>query len=290
MRLDNSLTLPDGRTLAYAEYGDPDGHPVMYFHGSPSSRLEPLLLGDDAFSRLGLRMIAPDRPGMGRSDFQPDRGFSDWPEDVVFLADTIGLKQFAVLGISGGGGYAAACAAKIPERLDAVVIASGAWRMDWPEAKDNLHFPNSLIWSLARNAPFMLRAMLKMMRVPPDARREQILAQQKKSLPAPDYAVLELPGRLDAYLHMLNEAMHQGVRGPDWDMRLYVHEWDFDPNEIQVPLTLFHGRQDMNVPLAVVQRAIRMLPSAQLVTYENEGHLSTFSNHLDEIARALVCD
>ncbi|MFG6094797.1 alpha/beta hydrolase [Leptothoe sp. ISB3NOV94-8A] len=127
MKTTNLLTLPDNRRLAYAEYGNPNGHPVLYFHGGGASRLEPLLLGDEVFIRLGLRLIAPDRPGIGQSNFQPNRGFSDWTKDVIFLADTLGLDKFSVLGVSSGGGYTAACAAKIPHRLYSAVIVSGAW-------------------------------------------------------------------------------------------------------------------------------------------------------------------
>jgi pimeloyl-ACP methyl ester carboxylesterase len=82
MKITNFLTLPDGRRLAYAEYGDPNGHPVFYFHGTPSSRLEPLILGDEAIAQSGLRVIAPDRPGVGQSDFQPNRGFSDSADKI----------------------------------------------------------------------------------------------------------------------------------------------------------------------------------------------------------------
>ncbi|MEM9246502.1 MAG: alpha/beta hydrolase, partial [Cyanobacteria bacterium P01_F01_bin.153] len=116
MNRTNLLMLPGDRQLAYAEYGDPNGHPVFYFHGGGTSRLEPLLLGDEVLIRLGLRIIAPDRPGIGRSHFQPNRGFSDWTEDVIRLADTLGLSKFSVLGVSAGGGYVAVCAAKIPHR------------------------------------------------------------------------------------------------------------------------------------------------------------------------------
>lgn len=77
MNIESQIILPNDRRLAYAEFGKPEGHPVLYFHGAPSSRLEPLLIGDDVLSRYGLRIIVPDRPGMGRSDFQPNRGFSD---------------------------------------------------------------------------------------------------------------------------------------------------------------------------------------------------------------------
>ena len=78
MNIEKSITLPYGRQLAYAEFGKPDGFPILYFHGSPASRLEPLLVGDDVLQNLHLRVIAPDRPGIGQSTFQPRRKFSDW--------------------------------------------------------------------------------------------------------------------------------------------------------------------------------------------------------------------
>ena len=293
MKTENSLTLPDGRNLAYAEFGLPDGYPVLYFHGSPASRLEPLILGDETFSQFGLRVITPDRPGIGRSDFQTHRGFSDWPNDVASLADALGLDQFAVLGNSGGGAYAAVCAAKIPERLHSVVITSGSWRTDWPESLDNLDFYQSLTWNVASKVPFLLPLLLRfasMMTQPQedDRGREKVLAQQKRVLPGSDYAVLAQPGRLDAFLLMFSEVFHQGYKGPAWDMRLFAREWDFDLNEIGIPLKVFHGEDDDRVPLALVHKVTISLPSAQLITYPGEAHLSTLVNHFGEIAEALV--
>ena len=282
------VMLPDGRMLAYAEYGEPEGFPVLYFHGSSSSRLEPLLYGGDVFGQFGLRIIAPDRPGMGRSDFVPGRGFSDWPNDVLLLADSLELGQFSVLGNSGGSGYAAACAAKIPERLRAAVIVSGAWRMDWPEAMRNLPFVLKLMWWIAKRAPFMLPPLLQMTVASFKGNRERMLAMQKKNLPPSDYAVMEQPGRLEAFIAMFRESMILGAHGPAWDMRLYVQEWDFHLQEIQMPLHLFHGLQDMQAPYPPVQRAVERLPNARLVAYPDEAHLSAFSNHVGEIAGALV--
>lgn len=286
MNIDNHIILPDGRKLAYAEFGKPDGFPVMYLHGAPSSRLEPALLGDDAWRDLGLRVIAPDRPGMGGSDFQPNRGFSDWPKDVVSLADALELDEFSVLGFSGGGGYVAACAAKISERLRAAVIVSGGWQMNLRDARD-LPVTNRLVWILASRAPFMLPLLLKFMGKAPGT-REQELAQAKKIFPAADYAALEPPGRLEAFGEVLRASLHQGTKGAAWDMRLYGREFDFRLDEIRMPLKLFHGEQDANVPIAMVRRIAAELPNAQLVTYENEAHISTLCNHLDEVARALV--
>jgi pimeloyl-ACP methyl ester carboxylesterase len=288
MHAEHHLTLPDGRRLAYAEYGNPGGPPVLYFHGSPSSRLEPLLIGQEALCRSGLRILTPDRPGMGGSDFQPNRGFSDWPKDAVALADALGLGQFAVLGNSGGGPYAAVCAAKIPERLTAAVIVSGGWRMDWPEAKKNMPFVNRLVLILADKAPFLLRPMLKMMASTSGGDRDKELAMLKKRVPPADYAAFEQTGRVEALGAMMRECMRQGPKGAAYDLRLYMWEFDFRLDEIKMPVKLFHGEQDVNAPIALARRVAAELPSAQLVTYQNEAHLSTLCNHFDEFAQALT--
>lgn len=289
MNTDKHIILPDGRRLAYAEFGKPEGHPVLYFHGSPSSRLEPLLVGDDVWSKLGLRVIAPDRPGVGRSDFQPKRGISDWPKDVVSLADALGLERFSVLGNSGGGIYAVACAVQIPERLRAAVIVSGGWQLNSPEVK-SLPFINRLVWTLANRAPSLLHLMLKAMGSTSQGKPEEELAKLKKRVPPADYAAFGAPGRIDALNEMMREALKQGARGVVWDMRLYVRELDFRLSSIRMPLKLFHGEQDVNVPISLIRRLVKEMPQAQLVTYENEAHLSTLCNHADEFAQALVAE
>jgi pimeloyl-ACP methyl ester carboxylesterase len=285
--IENEVILPDGRKLAYAEFGRPDGEPVLYFHGSPSSRLEPLLIGDEVLDKLELRVICPDRPGMGGSDFQPGRRLTDWPSDVVALADTLGLDRFAVLGNSGGGPYVVACAAKIPSRLRTSVIVSGGWRMDWPEARAGLPFPNRVMLFLARRAPPLLRMMLGMMGGIARGEREKELAQLKKRVPPEDYAAFAEPGRLEAFGQAMRECLRQGTRGPAWDLGLYVRDFGFRLDEIRLPLTLFHGERDTNAPIAMVRRAVAKLPIARLVTYTNEAHLSTLCNHMGEVAQAL---
>ena len=293
MKTDNLLTLPDGRKLAYAEFGKPEGHPVLYFHSSPGSRLDPMLLGDEVFNQYGLRIIAPDRPGMGSSDFQPNRGFSTWVKDVIFLTEALSLHQFSVLGVSGGGGYAAVCAAKIPGKLQKVVIASGAWQID-ATALRNIGFPMNLQWQLARHAPIflplMLKTLFKMMSQPPKNDFDRNSVPPKKIMPAADHAAMTQPSRIAALQQTLGEVLKQGTRGPVWDMCLYVRQWDFDLSEIQVPLTLFHGEQDRNFPVELVRRMVKRLPRAELITFPDDGHVSTHINHFDEIAEALIAD
>jgi pimeloyl-ACP methyl ester carboxylesterase len=285
MEITNFLTLPDGRRLAYAEFGDPNGHPVLYFHGAPSSRLEPLIVGNEAISQRGVRLIAPDRPGVGQSDFQPNRGFSDWVNDVVFLADALKLDKFSILGISGGCGYVAACAAKIPERLHAAVIVSGAWRMDLNE---DLPIVSRFMWFLAKRTPILYQGWLQLLVQSLKGSPEKLLTRFEKQFPPADYAVLKQPGCLKLFCDTSIEAVCKGAKGTAYDVQLYAHEWDFSLEEIQIPLIWFHGEQDRNVPIALIKQVTASLPTIQFIPCPQEGHISLIMNQFEPIAKVLV--
>jgi pimeloyl-ACP methyl ester carboxylesterase len=149
----NQIILNDGRTLGFAEYGDDQGQPFMYFHGFPSSRLEGRLV-DDVARGQHLRIIAPDRPGFGLSDFKPGRKLTDWPEDVIGLANALELDRFSIVGLSGGGPYAAVCACKISTRLSAVGIISGSGPADLPGMLESMSPLNRLL-QIGRTAPWL---------------------------------------------------------------------------------------------------------------------------------------
>ncbi len=113
---DKRIELTDGRVLGYTEFGVPDGKPVFYFHGANSSRLSGRALEPVAI-KLNARIISIDRPGFGISQFKPGRQLLDWPDDVMAAANNLYIGRFAVIGLSAGAAYAAACAFKIPSRL-----------------------------------------------------------------------------------------------------------------------------------------------------------------------------
>jgi pimeloyl-ACP methyl ester carboxylesterase len=284
MKITNFITLPDGRKLSYAEFGKPDGYPVIHFHGGGGSRLEPLLLGDELISQFGIRLIAPDRPGFGRSDFQPNRDFSDYPKDVVFLADTLGLDKFSVLGISSGGGYVSACAAKIPDRLINAAIVSGVWYMD---SLAELPMLTRCFFAMAKTFPLLYRVVLKLSLPFYQGDPAKVLAAFKKQIPPADYAVLKAQNRIGAACKSTIEAMSQGAKGAAWDFQLYLRPWDFNLKEIQIPLKFFHGEQDKTVPISLAKRAIDRLPTAQLFIYPNEGHISVVVNQFETIVQVL---
>src|SRR5512143_3551033 len=153
---DNQIKLHDGRRLGYAEFGDPRGKPVLFFHGYPGSRWDGAETGHAA-ERMGVRLIVPYRPGMGLSDYQTKRRLLDWPTDVVELAHALGLDDFAVIGYSGGGPYALACAFQLGTRLSAVGVIAGVGPLTEPGALDGMVKTNIQLFQMARRTPWLLR-------------------------------------------------------------------------------------------------------------------------------------
>jgi pimeloyl-ACP methyl ester carboxylesterase len=245
------------------------------------------MLGGEELEKAGIRLIACDRPGMGGSDFQPGRGFRHWPADIVALAGSLGLVKFGVFGVSGGGGYVSACARLIPDRLSAAVIASGAGRMDSPEARASLSIMGRLMWGLAARSVRLTGLLLNLTK--PNVRGDVAKIRQRmmRTLPPEEAVIFEKPGRLEAFIASAEESMRQGVHGIAWDSHLCARPWDFRLEEICFPVRLLHGEADLNVPVAVARKIAAAIPGCQATFYPGEGHFSTVMNHLDEVFNAL---
>jgi pimeloyl-ACP methyl ester carboxylesterase len=286
---DNRIRLKDGRTLAYATYGDPQGKPVLHFHGTPSSRMEGNLpLVDESATRLGIRLIVPDRPGMGLSDSRPGRTLLDWPDDVLELADALGLGRFAVVGLSGGGPYVAACAYQIPQRLTAAGIISGVSPLDVPHALQGMDRSDRQMFGLAGRAPWLLRLVFwytaRELRRNPD----RALAQMAVELSAPDQAVLAESDIKGAFVQTSLEAFRQGARGATWDCVLFARPWGFRPQDIRVPVYLWHGEVDTTCPISMGRYMAGAIPGCRAHFLPQEGHYSLIARHYEELLRALV--
>jgi len=283
------LRLPSGRLLAYDEYGASDGAPIFYFHGSPSSRLEWSLFGGETLAnRLNIRVIVPDRPGLGRSDFQPGRRIGDWPADVIALADQLTLTHFAVLGYSGGGPYAAACALRIPERLTRVGIVSGTAPFDEPGLSAGIDPASLRFMQLAHTKPRLSKLTLRFMGLMARFAPRQIVRGAMATLPAPDQAMLTRPEFQDRFIAMIREALRAGPRGAQWDTALMVSAWDFRPQDVRSDVYLWHGEMDANAPLAMGRYMAAAIPNSRAFSYASEGHLSLISKYLDEILKLLI--
>lgn len=289
MKPDNQIKLRDGRRLGYAEYGDLQGKPVMHFHGTPSSRFEGgRPIADEIATRLGVRLIVPDRPGMGLSDFKPGRTLLDWPDDVIELADALGLERFVVMGLSGGGPYVAACAYKVPQRLSAAGIVSGVGPLDAPGAFEGMGKADRQMFGLARKAPWLLRLLLwhtaRRLRRNPDS----VLSRMTAELPAPDKAAVAQPDVKETLINMARGAFHQGARGATWELVLFARPWGFPLQDIGIPLYLWHGEVDTTCPVNMGRYMANAIPGCRAKFFPQEGHFSLVVNHLEELLRTVV--
>lgn len=280
------VKLADGRRLTWAEHGDPEGRPVLYFHGYPGSRMEPRAGAQDA-EQAGVRLIAIDRPGFGGSTFQPGRRIVDWPADVTAVADSLGLERFPVMGVSGGGPYAAVCAHSIPERLSGAAIVCGLGPLDVPEVTRGMMRRNRLLLRVARWAPWLLRILMAQMARAFRKNPDKLLAQMRRVLPEPDVRLMEDPEMLAVFLESAVESFRQGTRAAVQEGGLYVRSWGFRLEDIPIRVHLFQGEQDVNVPVAMARYQARVIPQCVPHYYPDEGHVSLVLNRARDIYAAL---
>lgn len=278
------IRLADGRRLSYDDVGAPDGKPVFYFHGVPSSRVEWQMWADETMLRqLGVRLIAIDRPGIGSSSFQPGRRLRDWPADVADLADGLGLRQFSVLGYSGGGPYAAACSRQIPERLIQAVLVSSLAPFDLPGALEGVAPGNVIFLQLARRKPWLFRLLYRQISLVSRLAPGQFLKRALETFDSADRAAFARPE-----VHGPVLAARGSGRGQQVDTALIISPWDFDLGEIAVPVQLWRGEQDHNVSRAMFEYLARSIPTAQTRLIPGEGHISLIVNHAQNILKALI--
>jgi pimeloyl-ACP methyl ester carboxylesterase len=282
------ITLTDGRTLAYAEWGDPLGKPVFFFHGTPGSRF--FRPPDEITKKVGVRLITTDRPGYGLSDFQPGRRFLDWPADIVQLADTLGIKKFAVAGHSGGGPYALASAFSLPGRVTSAASLSGAAPVDAPDIKRGMSATNKFGITMRPFIPWSLwRALI------------WVFYHRRANDPAADIdrgaghrplADEEQVRRLDvreACILSEVEAFRPGLRGLAWETRLLTRPWGFRFKDIHLPVYLWHGTDDDQATIPMARYVAGKIPGCKLTVCENEAHLLLFP-HWEEILAQLISE
>lgn len=286
-KINQTITLRDGRLLGYAEYGTPQGKPVFFFHGNPSSRLGGRLM-DEAANEINVRTIGIDRPGIGISDFKPGRQYLDWPDDVTQLADILRVDRFAILGISSGAPHTAACAFKIPDRLSAVAIVSGPCPFNIPVATEGM----SMAWRLraltGQRAPWLVRFFFGI--IARSARHDPVgaISRTMGSLPEPDRVVMAQPEVVQWSSDSLREAFRSGSRGAAWDYALLTRPWGFKLDELSVKVQLWHGEVDATILVRMGRYMAEVIPKCQARFFPDEGHISLIINHAKQILGNLV--
>jgi pimeloyl-ACP methyl ester carboxylesterase len=274
------IRLRDGRRLAYLDIGSPDGAALLYCHGAPSSSVEiNLTVPAELATSLGARIIVPDRPGMGSSDFLPRRRIIDWPHDVIELMDALRIDTFAVLGSSAGSPYALVCGAALAGRVQAVGIVGGL-------APAGTTAKEGAFWgSLATHAPALMRSLVRLqLLVVRGERARQMMAQ---SFPEPDRTLFEDRQIRDGFIACFEEACRNGPRGVVWEQHLLARPWGFDLRGIKVPVLLWQGERDGNVSAAHARYLAANIPTCRPAFYPTEAHLSIWVNQRREILSEL---
>jgi len=281
---DGRMRLANGRWLSYREYGqNTDGPLVFYFHGTPGSRLE-LGLCDDESCCSGVRMIAVDRPGMGRSSYDGGRRILDWPCDIEELAAHLGYanQRFGILGLSGGAPYAAACAYKIPHRLTHVAIVSGHAPLGAcgtsPGSEDKL------IELIARR-PRLGKLAFKVIGRRLDRRPDKVLQKVSKNWSAADKKLIfGTPKHYQQLIDNLQEASRCGPAGLVTDIRLLAGRWGFCLSDISgVPVSIWQGGCDSVVTPSMGRYFQQQIAGSELILDPRAGHVTMFKWHAREI-------
>lgn len=261
-----TLAAAGGRTVAWCELGEPHGIPVLAAHGSPGSRYQLLPLHATA-KAAGIRLIAPDRPGFGGTSPAADRGFHSWDADAEHLLDHLGLDRVALLGFSGGAGYALAFAAAFPGKVDRVVLACGMIPGAPQSSLDGRIPIITVLYRVSRWMPWLATAMLEG-RGPFGNTREANLS----AWPAADQAVMNDPATKLLTAPDAEAGSAQGARAGIDDLGRYHRPLPEGLRAVRQPVTLLHGTADGNVPIGVARWAATQLPDATLREVPDAGH------------------
>jgi pimeloyl-ACP methyl ester carboxylesterase len=271
-------TLRDGRALSFAEFGDPSGKPVFYFHGFPGSRIEASLAASAA-EDTGVRLIAVDRPGYGRSDFKPGRRIIDWADDVAGLADALHIDRFAALGVSGGGPYLCACALRLPRRMSHAGIFCGLGPLDRSGATRGMRPLNRLLLGLAGVLPSSASPMARLIASVVTGWPGFAMAHFARRLPEVDRAFVRDPRSRGVFIENFREALRDGGRGAAWDLRLYTRPWGFRQEDISIPVHFWQGERDTIVPPSLARAQQRALPDCRPRFFPDDAHFSVVFNN-----------
>jgi pimeloyl-ACP methyl ester carboxylesterase len=281
----SQLTLRDGRTLAYRIFGDPNGRPVVACHGAPATSIL-YEIADVPARRLGLRLIAPTRPGYDRSSPQPGRTLADATDDVRQLLAALGIDgPFAALGISGGGPYATALAAAFPDRCRELRLISPVGELaalprekfiDWLQARFFLDLPRRRYLDYVAPLAFRVHRLMPWL-------ESKIFRLTTKPV---DRAILDRPEVKESIERMSAEAMSVSFDGGVSDLKIYGRAWGFQAETIKARTVIWQGDADTVVPPEAAHALAARIPKCTLHRLKGAGHFWIY-DHVDEVLATL---
>jgi pimeloyl-ACP methyl ester carboxylesterase len=271
------LRLADGREIGFAEYGDPQGLPVLAIHGTPGSRFM-FALTDQPARQRGLRIVAPERPGYGLSPFHRQETLAHEAADLGALADALGLRRFALVGISGGAPFAVAASYAMPGRVALLALINPVGHIAECQSRIRMSKSHRLAFTrICRSngaCTLFFGSVRSLVRFAPGI-AYRVLQQR---VPRSDRIVLareEVRANLQA---ALKEGLRPGIAGALQDLRLYCVNWRLPLHEIDVPAVLWQGSDDAIVPPAAAYDLAETLPNCRLDVIQGGGHYWVFAD------------
>ena len=285
------VRLSDGRWLGCRELGDPAGAPLLFFHGTPGSRWS--VIAEDPLARMpGVRLILPERPGYGLSTARPDRKLLDWAQDTAELADRLGIGDFAVAGVSGGGPHALACATALHARVTVAITLSSPAPADFRGATRGMSSGNRIGLWLQRSAPGLFRRVMAGNAAAFDRDPQRFLDALAAGMSASDREIMRRPEVRATLIRDLREAYGQGSEAQivDGTLAMTATSWGFELAGITIPVHVWHGEDDRLVTRAMFDRLATEIPGAHAHLVPNAGHLLDAEPSVIDGVRAAVLD
>ncbi len=268
--------MPGGRALGYAEFGDPDGRPVLWFHGTPGARKQIPPDGPAVALEHGVRLIGVERPGTGFSTPYTYGRVLDWVDDLECFVDGLGIDRFACVGLSGGGPFVLAACHGLPDRVVAGAVLGGigptrgadqapGYTRLLPLVEPVLAFTRPVLGEIVTHGIRPLRAA-----------SSRVFDLYTNIAPPSDRPVMRRPEMKAMFLEDLATAAEGGLRAPVSDLVVFGREWGFALADISVPVKFWHGDADGIVPLSHGEFQAAAVPGAEFELCPGGGHFAGF--------------
>ena len=282
---DDSMQVRDGRTVAWTDWGDPDGRPVLRVPGTPGSRWG-VRADRTPWAERGLRVVTTERPGFGASSRLPGRRFGEHADDLAEVLDHLGIDRVHLVGGSGAAPHELAFCQRHPDRVVAATVVAGASPIHDGEV-DAMIPLNAQVWRLIRaghrdEAASVMAPMRAAMLEDPLAAFRDIM----DTAPPDDQAVMADPVWQAGFTRAVVEALRQGLDGWVDEAEALSLDWDVDPSAVPTSVTWYHAVEDRNAPVEAARRLVAALPRGRFVEWTDAGHLTAYHREgeiLDEL-------
>ncbi|MDP3971932.1 MAG: alpha/beta hydrolase [Candidatus Nanopelagicales bacterium] len=273
---ESEVELADGRVLGVAEFGPPDGFPILWFHGTPGARKQVPPAARDHAERLGVRLVGIERPGIGRSTPHLYGRVIDSAADIEQLMDQLDLARVGLIGLSGGGPYVLAACLALPDRVVAAAVLGGVGPSAGPEKVGRggaipwLRQLHPILPRLREPLAAVIHTGVRLAAPVADRVFDVYVACGPKS----DREFLARPEMKAMFIEDLVSSGRESLRGAAYDIVLFSRWWGFDIADIQTPVYLWHGDADLVIPLQHGRRLAELIPNSRLSVVADRGHLA----------------